>query len=147
MKPSRDLKHAVLRAAAAGTSGMLVDQIAQDGPEVGHSFALTGFTPFDTANRDAFVGHAPCLLHQLRKASAAQARRPPQPLRCPHGRLDVISAKGQRATPHGSFDLCLVARCPFALPPTHLRNDTGGGRTASPLPQTPTQRPTGARLS
>jgi hypothetical protein len=39
-----------------------------------------------------------------------------------------------------------VPRGSLTLPLTHLRNDTSGCR-AEPRPQTPTQRPTGARLS
>jgi hypothetical protein len=38
-----------------------------------------------------------------------------------------------------------VPRTSLRLPLTHLRNDTPEGR-AEPRPQTPTQRPAGARL-
>ena len=146
MKPSRDLKQDALLAGAARTTAMLANQVAQDGPEIWHRLTLAWFTALDTANRDALVGHGARLLHQLRESTATQMRRPPQMPRRGDSCLDVVGAKDQRGTPHGGLNLRLIARCSFALPSTHVRNDNGGGRASSPLPQTPTQRPTGARL-
>ena len=141
MKPSPELLDAPLIAGVAG----LAKQIAQHSPEVRHGLALAWFTALDTADRDALVGHGACVLHQLRESPATQMRRPPQMHRCGDRRVDIIGAEDQRAAPYGRFDLRPVARRTFALPSTHVRNDTGGG-SISPLPQTPTRRPTGARL-
>jgi len=147
MKPLPELRPgARLLAGARVMIDVLADQLAQRGPEVRHRLTLTSLPALDTTDRDAFLGHATRLLHQLCESAAAQMRRPPQPTSGRHRRLDVIGAECQCTTPHRRLDLRLVARHPFALPPTHVRNDTGGGRASSPLPQTPTQRPTGARL-
>ena len=146
MKPSRDLKlDARLLADGTELVGVLADQVAQDGPEIRHGLALARFTALDTADRDARLGHGARLLHQLRESPAAQVRRPPQPHSRGDRRFDVVGAEDQRGTSHARLDLRPVARRAFALPSTHVRNDTGGGST-SPLPQTPTRRLTGARL-
>lgn len=124
---------------------MLADQLAQHRPEVRHCLTLAGFATLDTTDRNALLSSGARLLHQLHESTTAQMRRPPQPLGRGDRGLDVIGAEDQRAAPHDSLDLCSVARRPFALPLTHLRNDTPQGG-AKPLPQTPTQRPSGARL-
>lgn len=147
MKPWRDLKLDALLAgaSAARTGGRLADQVAQNGPEIRHRLTSTWLTALDTTDRDALLGHGARLLHQLRESPTTHMRRPPQMHRCGDRRLDVIGAEDQRGTPHGSLDLRLIARRSFALPSTHVRNDTRGANT-SPLPQTPTQRPPGARV-
>jgi hypothetical protein len=147
MKPSRELQLDVqLLAGVAEPVVVLVNQIAQHNPEIRHRLTSAWITALDTTDRDALVGHRARLLHQLRESTAAQLRRPPQMHRGSDRRVDIIGTKDQRGTPHRSLDLRLVARRSFALPSTHVPNDTGGGSTSSPLPQTPTQRPTGARV-
>jgi len=146
MKPLPELQaNCTLPADADVMIDLLADQVAKHSPEVRHRLASTGFPVLDTADRDALVGHSACLLDQLREAAATQMRRPPQPQRRSDRSVDVISSERQRAAPHGRLDFCLEARRAFSLPSTHVRNDTRR-RSASPLPQTPTQRPTGARL-
>jgi hypothetical protein len=73
-------------------------------------------------------------------------RRPPQVHPCGDRRVNIIGAEGQGGTPYCSLDLPSVARRSFTLSSTHVSNDTPEGGT-EPLPQTPTQRPTGARVS
>jgi hypothetical protein len=140
---------AAARLLVGASGGLLVevlaDQIAQDREEVRHRLTSAGLTPLDTADRDARLGHDAGLVHQLRESSTTQVRRPPQTPSRDDRCLDVISAERQCAAPYSRLDLRLVARRSLALPSTHVRNDTGGANT-SPLPQTPTQRPTGARL-
>lgn len=125
--------------------GLAAHQITQYRVEVRHRFTSSRYTTFDTADRDAFAGCRARLVDELDKPSAAKMRRPPHV----HGRanrcLNVVGVESQRGTPHGGFDLSLVPRTSLPLPLTHLRNDTSEGG-AEPLPQTPTQRPTGARL-
>jgi hypothetical protein len=124
---------------------VLADQIAQDREEVRHRLTSAGFTALDTADRDALLGRGARLLHQLPESPTTQMRRPPQPKSRGDRCLHIVSAEHQRTAPHGCLDLGLVARTALALPSTHVRNDIRGG-SSSPLPQTPTQRPTGARL-
>lgn len=125
--------------------GLAAHQLAQYREEVRHRFTSSRYTTFDTAGRDAFVGCRARVVDQLDKTSAAETRRPPHVHGGAHRGLDVVGAEGQRGTTHRGLDLSLVPRTSLGLPLTHLRNDTPEGG-AEPLPQTPTQRPTGARL-
>ena len=126
--------------------GLVSHQLAQDREEVRHGLTLAGFTTLDTADRDAFVGRGAGLVHQLGKASAAETRRPPHTHHRVDRGLDIVGTEGQCGTADSGLNLGLVPRGSLTLPLTHLRNDTSGCR-AEPRPQTPTQRPTGARLS
>ena len=147
MKPSRELQLDRRLLADAGVMiDVLADQVAQHSQEIRHGLTSAGFTALHTADRDALVGHGARLLHQLCEASAAQVRRPPQTHRRSDRGVNVIGAEDQRGTPHRSLDLASLARRSFALPSTHVSNDTPEGG-AEPLPQTPTRRPTGARVS
>lgn len=120
-------------------------QIAQYREEVRHRLTPARFATPNTADRDARLGLRTGLLHKLDKPSTAQTRRPPHVHGGADRDLDVVSAERQRGTAHGSLDLGLKARRSLCLPSTHLPNDTPE-RGAEPLPQTPTQRPAGARL-
>lgn len=148
MKPLRELRlDRVLLADAGVMIDVLADQVAQHREEIRHGLTLARFTSLHTTDRDTLLGQTPRLLHQLCEAPAAQVRRPPQTHRCGDRRVNIIGAEDHRGTPHRSLDLRSVARHPFALPSTHVHNDTAGGCASSPLPQTPTRRPTGARVS
>jgi hypothetical protein len=125
--------------------GLAAHQIAQYREEVRHRFTSSRYATFDTADRDAFVGCRARLLDQLDKTSAAEMRRPPHVHGSAHRGLNVVGAESQRGTTHRGLDLSLVSRTSLGLPLTHLRNDTPE-EGAEPLPQTPTQRPAGARL-
>ena len=147
MKPSRDLQLVRLLLADADVMiDVLADQVAQHGEEIRHRLTSARFTALHTADRDALLGHGARLLHQLCEAATPQVRRPPQTHRRGDRRVNVIGAEDQSSTPHGRLDLRVIARSAFALPLTHIRNGTPEGE-AEPLPQTPTQRPTGARVS
>ena len=147
-----DARHSTL--LLAGTVGDLRThrarrvghQIAQHREEVRHRLTSARFATLNTADRDTRLGLRSGLLHKLDKPSTAQTRRPPQVHGGVDRDLDVVRAERQRGTAHGSLNLGLKARRSLCLPTTHLPNDTPE-RGAEPLPQTPTQRPAGARLS
>ena len=144
MKPSRELRLDRVLLTDAGTmTDVLADQVAQDREKIRHGLTSARFTALHAAHRDALVGHSAGLLHQLCKSTAAQVRRPPQMHRRGDRRVNIVGAEDHSGTAHGSLDLRSVARHPFVLPLTHVRNDTGGACAFSPLPQTPTRRPNG----
>ena len=144
--PDRGPTAVALLVGVGATIDVLADQVAQDREEVRHRLATTRFTATDTTDRDALLGHCTRLVYQLGELTTSQTTRPPQSRRGPDRGLDVISAEGQRGAAHGGLDLRVETGHSLGLPSTHPHNDTGGGR-AEPRPQTPTQRPTGARVS
>jgi len=137
------------RSADADANRLLVplvgDQVLQHRYEVGHGLAMTSLAAFDAAPRDARLGDLVRVAHELSEATPAQLARPPHADGCADRSLGIISPERQRGTADAGFDLRSKARAALVLPPTHIRNDTPEGG-AEPLPQTPTQRPTGARL-
>ena len=127
------------------TVPLVGDQVSQHRQEVGHGLAVTSLATFDAAHRDARLRDLVRLTHELSESTAAQVARPPHVDGCTDGSVDIVSPECQRGTAHTCFDLRAKARPSLALPLTHICNDTPEGG-AEPLPQTPTRRPTGARL-
>ena len=140
-----DAQHSTLLTTTA-RSGRVGDQIAQHRQEVRHRLASARFATLDCTDRDALLGHSSGLLDKLSKSPTAKTRRPPHVHGGPDRGLDIVGTEGQRCTAYASLDLILEARRSLGLPSTHLPHDTPEGG-AEPLPQTLTQRPTGARLS
>jgi hypothetical protein len=127
------------------TLPLLGDQVLQHRQEIGHGLPMTSFATFDAAQRDTRLCDLVRLANELSEPTAARVARPPHAADCADGSVDVVSPERQRGTAYASFDLRCEPRASLALPLTHLRNDTPEGG-AEPLPQTPTRRPTGARL-
>lgn len=127
------------------TVPLVGDQVLEHRQEVRHGLAVTSLATFDAAHRDARLRDLVRLTHELSESTAAQVARPPQADGCANRSVDIVSSKRQRGTAHAGFNLRFKARASLALPLTHIRNDTPE-EGAEPLPQTPTRRPTGARL-
>jgi hypothetical protein len=132
-------------SADAGAVPLVGDQVLQHCQEVGHGLAVTSLAAFDAAQGYARLRDLIRLAHELSEPTAAQVARPPHTDGCADRSVDIVSPERQRGTTHAGVDLRSKARASLALPLTHIRNDTPEGG-AEPLPQTPTQRPTGARL-
>jgi len=127
------------------TVPLVGDQVLQHCQEVGHGLAVTSLAAFDAAEGYTRLRDLIRLAHEFSESAAAQVARPPHADGCADGSVDVVSPERQRGTAHAGLDLRSKARASLALPLTHIHNDTPEGG-AEPLPQTPTQRPTGARL-
>jgi hypothetical protein len=84
----------------AWSGSRLIDQVAEDGQEVGHRLASARFAVLDSTDGDAHLPHLTRVAQQVGKPPAAQATRPPQPHDQGDRGLDVVIAEGGRGDAH-----------------------------------------------
>jgi hypothetical protein len=82
-----------------------VCEIAQDGEEVRHGFAVTSIATLNYAEGNAFLGQLPRLADQLDESSTAETTRPPQTDGCLDRCVGVVIAEQGRRDAYVVLDL------------------------------------------